>query len=206
MPIWLKRAPASILSFFRTVSDWERTALPQAKSRNWSGDGGWQADCIYCEEQHQSHHHPNASGKLRVVVKLGGYTPRTGDSKRVFAMTRGVSQITRLLKAWSGGDQAALKELLPLVYNELRKTARRYMKNERAGNTLQVTGLVNEAGSQRQNLNEWLSDPRKSIGRDMNFWRRNEDRLPRSSVFEILGSRDVRIRSGELNGDCARSG
>src|SRR5215471_339701 len=62
MPIWLKRAPASILIFFSlvpevlgTVSDWERTAVPQAKSRNWSVDGGWQADCIYCEQQHQSH-------------------------------------------------------------------------------------------------------------------------------------------------------
>src|SRR5215471_19310097 len=65
MPIWLKRAPASILIFFSlvpevtgTLSDWERTAVPQAKSRNWSGDGGWQADCIYCEQQNQSHHHP----------------------------------------------------------------------------------------------------------------------------------------------------
>jgi RNA polymerase sigma-70 factor, ECF subfamily len=59
-------------------------------------------------------------------------------------MTREVSQITRLLKAWSVGDEAALEELMPLVYSELRKRARRYMKNERAGNTLQATALVNE--------------------------------------------------------------
>jgi len=59
-------------------------------------------------------------------------------------MTVERSQITRLLKAWSGGDGAALEELMPCVYHELRKTARRYMKNEGAGNTLQATALVNE--------------------------------------------------------------
>src|SRR5215831_2358799 len=65
MPIWLKRAPASILIFFSlvpevigTVSDWERTAVPQAKSRNRSGDGGRQSGFFYCEQQNQSHHHP----------------------------------------------------------------------------------------------------------------------------------------------------
>jgi hypothetical protein len=48
-------------------------------------------------------------------------------------MTRGASQITRLLKVWSGGHEAALKELMPFVYNELRKMAHRYMRNERPG-------------------------------------------------------------------------
>jgi len=43
------------------------------------------------------------------------------------------------------GDAAALDQLTPLVYEELRRLARRYMRNERAGNTLQTTALVNEA-------------------------------------------------------------
>jgi RNA polymerase sigma factor (TIGR02999 family) len=55
------------------------------------------------------------------------------------------SEITVLLKAWASGDTAALDQLTPLVYNELRRLARRYMRNERAGNTLQTTALVNEA-------------------------------------------------------------
>lgn len=59
-------------------------------------------------------------------------------------MTPGGSQITRLLNAWSDGDETALEELIPLVYDELRKAARRYMKHERADNTLQATALVNE--------------------------------------------------------------
>ena len=54
-------------------------------------------------------------------------------------------EITALLKAWGRGDAAALDQLTPLVYEELRRLARRYMRNERAGNTLQTTALANEA-------------------------------------------------------------
>jgi DNA-directed RNA polymerase specialized sigma24 family protein len=53
-------------------------------------------------------------------------------------------EITHLLKAWSGGDQAALEQLTPRVYAELRRMAGRHMNHERAGNTLQATALVNE--------------------------------------------------------------
>lgn len=53
-------------------------------------------------------------------------------------------EITNLLKAWSGGDQAALERLAERVYPELRLMARRYMKNERQANTLQTTALVHE--------------------------------------------------------------
>jgi RNA polymerase sigma factor (TIGR02999 family) len=54
-------------------------------------------------------------------------------------------EITQLLQAWSGGDQAALEELVPLVRTELRRLARHYMGNERQGHVLQTTALVNEA-------------------------------------------------------------
>ena len=54
------------------------------------------------------------------------------------------SKITNLLRAWSGGDQAALYRLAERVYPELRRMARRYMKNERQANTLQSAGLVHE--------------------------------------------------------------
>lgn len=55
------------------------------------------------------------------------------------------AEITQLLKAWGGGDPAALDRLAPLVYRELHRMARRYMRQERPGNTLQTTALVNEA-------------------------------------------------------------
>jgi RNA polymerase sigma factor (TIGR02999 family) len=54
------------------------------------------------------------------------------------------AEITRLLKAWSDGDQSALERLAERVYSELRIMARRYLKNERHANTLQATALVNE--------------------------------------------------------------
>jgi RNA polymerase sigma-70 factor, ECF subfamily len=53
--------------------------------------------------------------------------------------------VTSLLRAWSGGDEAALGQLLPLVEAELRRLARAYMARERIGHTLQTTALVNEA-------------------------------------------------------------
>jgi RNA polymerase sigma-70 factor (ECF subfamily) len=53
--------------------------------------------------------------------------------------------VSTLLRAWSEGDQRALAELTPIVYDELHRLARRYMKRERAGHSLQTTALVNEA-------------------------------------------------------------
>jgi len=52
--------------------------------------------------------------------------------------------VTQRLLAWSDGDREALDQLIPLVYDHLRQLARRYMRRERAGHTLQTTALVNE--------------------------------------------------------------
>lgn len=54
-------------------------------------------------------------------------------------------EISELLRAWSSGDKTALDRLAPMVYNELRLIARRYMRDERSGITLQTTALVHEA-------------------------------------------------------------
>ena len=56
-----------------------------------------------------------------------------------------VSGITQLLVRWSKGEQSALDELMPLVYDELRKLARSYLHRERKNHSLQPTALVNEA-------------------------------------------------------------
>jgi RNA polymerase sigma factor (TIGR02999 family) len=53
--------------------------------------------------------------------------------------------ITHLLTEWSDGDQGALEKLTPLVYEELRQQAARYLRRERPGHTLQTTALINEA-------------------------------------------------------------
>lgn len=54
-------------------------------------------------------------------------------------------EVTDLLVKWGRGDQAALDELVPLVHEELRRRAHRYLERERPGHTLQTTALVNEA-------------------------------------------------------------
>src|SRR5947208_3646396 len=56
-----------------------------------------------------------------------------------------MDEVSGLLHAWSDGDQGALDKLTPIVYNELRRLARRYMRGERPGHSLQTTALVNEA-------------------------------------------------------------
>jgi RNA polymerase sigma factor (TIGR02999 family) len=53
--------------------------------------------------------------------------------------------ISGILRAWSDGDQSALDRLTPIVYDELRRLARRYMRHERPGHSLQTAALVNEA-------------------------------------------------------------
>ena len=55
------------------------------------------------------------------------------------------ADVTQLLGQWSGGDGEALDELMPVVYDELRRMAHRQMANERGDHTLQATALVNEA-------------------------------------------------------------
>ena len=54
-------------------------------------------------------------------------------------------EVTQLLLAWSKGDKAALDQLMPLVYTELRRLAKSYMRRERAGQTMQTTALIHEA-------------------------------------------------------------
>jgi len=54
-------------------------------------------------------------------------------------------EVTQLLVDWSHGDKAALDRLVPIVHHELRRLARRHMRGERTGHTLQTTALVNEA-------------------------------------------------------------
>lgn len=54
-------------------------------------------------------------------------------------------EVTQLLQKWSGGDYAALEELTPVIYAELHRIAKNYMRRERDGHTLQTSALVNEA-------------------------------------------------------------
>jgi RNA polymerase sigma-70 factor, ECF subfamily len=73
--------------------------------------------------------------------------PRSGRSlseHSARSSTR-AGDVTELLARWSRGDEEAYRDLLPIVYEELRRLASRYMANERPGHTLQTTALLNEA-------------------------------------------------------------
>ena len=59
-------------------------------------------------------------------------------------MSAAASPITDLLRSWRSGDEGALERLMPLVYEDLRRVARRQSRAERPGHTLQPTALVNE--------------------------------------------------------------
>src|SRR5712691_764229 len=54
-------------------------------------------------------------------------------------------EVTKLLKAWSDGDQSALDKLMPLVYEELHRLAHQHMRREKPGHLLQTSALINEA-------------------------------------------------------------
>lgn len=60
-------------------------------------------------------------------------------------MAQTSQNVTQLLIGWSNGDREALDALLPVVYEELRKQAARYLRHERVGHTLQTTALIHEA-------------------------------------------------------------
>ena len=66
-------------------------------------------------------------------------------------------QITQLLIEWGGGNQDALEDLIPLVYDELRQIAKRYMRQQSAGHTFQTTELIHEAYLKlaKQEVHSW---------------------------------------------------
>ena len=72
---------------------------------------------------------------------------------------RAPGYVTQLLNNWSDGDSAALDEIMPILYDELRRLAAHYLRGERMGHTLQPTALVHEAYLRLVNQNEvrWQS-------------------------------------------------
>lgn len=72
------------------------------------------------------------------------YTLRILHTRKTMFQS-GPQQITALLSDWGNGDRSALEQLMPLVYDELRKMARQYLRRQPAGHTFQTTDLIHEA-------------------------------------------------------------
>ena len=80
---------------------------------------------------------PGRHAGARIAAGIGG--------SRLSDMASTPGEVTRLLAAWSAGDEAAFHQLAPLVEEELHRLAKRHFRRERQGHTLQTTALVNEA-------------------------------------------------------------
>ncbi len=101
------------------------------------------------------------------------------------------NNISELLDAWSGGDREAWNKLLPLVYDELRGQAHRYLRRERANHTLQTTALVHETYLKlvEQRAIRW--DSRKHF-----FWLAAE--IMRRILVDYARQRNRQKRGGEV--------
>lgn len=101
------------------------------------------------------------------------------------------SQVTDLLLAWRGGDEAALHALLPLVHDELGRMARRHMAGERPGQTLQATALVNEVFLR-------LVDVRRVNWQNRAHFLAMVARLMRRVLVDAARARQADKRGGEM--------
>ena len=114
-------------------------------------------------------------------------------------------ELTRLLAEWSGGNQAAFEQLVPLVYDELRRLASDYMRGERPGHLLQTTALVNEAYLRmigRHNVScytraEFLAIASQVMRRVLVDHARERNRVKRGDGVPPLSLEDVAVISDE---------
>lgn len=118
-------------------------------------------------------------------------------------------EVTQLLLAWSDGDEAALEKLTPLVYKELHRLARSYMKRENPGHTLQATALVNEAylrlidGSRVhwRNRTHFFAVSAKLMRRILVDFARSRRSQKRGGVAEPIALEEVGIASPQKSAD-----
>jgi RNA polymerase sigma factor (TIGR02999 family) len=99
--------------------------------------------------------------------------------------------VTELLLAWRNGNPRALDELMPLVYEDLRRLAKRYMRGQRAGHSLQTTALVNEAYLR-------LIDSSRVNWRDRTHFYAISAQLIRRVLIDFARAKNSLKRGGEL--------
>jgi RNA polymerase sigma-70 factor (ECF subfamily) len=113
--------------------------------------------------------------------------------------------VTRLLINWGNGDQAALDELIPLVYDELRRLAGRYMRRESQDHTLQTSALVNEAymrlvdqrSVQWQNRAQFFGVAAQLMRRVLVDHARRRSRAKRGGGIQMVSLNDQSVMSNE---------
>ena len=119
------------------------------------------------------------------------------------------SRITRLLNAWSEGDQSALGELVPLIYGELHHMANRYMGGQPPGHTLQTTALINEAfirlmgdsGKGWQHRSQFFSVAAKAMRHVLVDHARKDDSLKRGKDWLFVPINDAVVIAPERSAE-----
>jgi len=114
--------------------------------------------------------------------------------------------ITRLLVDWGKGDQAALDELIPLVYDELRRLAARYMRRENQGHTLQTSALINEAylrlvdqkNVQLQNRAQFFGFAAQLMRRILVDHARSRSRIKRGGGVQMVSLAEQAVISNDI--------
>jgi RNA polymerase sigma factor (TIGR02999 family) len=114
--------------------------------------------------------------------------------------------ITRLLVDWGGGDQAALDELIPLVYDELRRLAARHMRRESQGHTLQTSALINEAylrlvdqkNVQLQNRAHFFGFAAQLMRRILVDHARSRSRIKRGGGVQMVSLAEQAVMSNDI--------
>ena len=117
-------------------------------------------------------------------------------------------EVSGLLRAWGGGDRGALDRLTPIVYDELHRLARRYMRGERPGHSLQTSALVNEAymrlvdykGMQWQNRAHFFAVSAQLMRRILVEHARRHN-LKRGGGVQHVSLEDTAIVGGDPAGD-----
>src|SRR5215207_8965690 len=110
-------------------------------------------------------------------------------------------EVTRLLIDWRNGDKAALDELIPLIYDELRRLAGRYMRRESPGHTLQTSDLINEAymrlvdqkNVQWQNRAHFFGVAAQLMRRILVDHARNRSRVKRGGGIQMVSLADQKV-------------
>jgi RNA polymerase sigma factor (TIGR02999 family) len=124
-------------------------------------------------------------------------------------MTTPSRHVTDLLIEWGKGDQEALNQLMPLVYDELHRLASRYLRHERAGHTLQTTALVHEAylklvdqsHANWQNRVQFFAAAAQMMRRILVDYARNRRAIKRGGDYLRLSLDEAAISSEEKDAD-----
>ena len=119
-----------------------------------------------------------------------------------------IGEVSGLLRAWGDGDRGALDKLTPIVYDELHRLARHYMRGERPGHSLQTSALVNEAymrlvdykGMQWQNRAHFFAVSAQLMRRILVDHARRHN-LKRGGGVQHISLEEIAIVGGERSAD-----